>query len=56
MNDAKHSSPNEHSSPSDATKDGGSDKKPFVEPELRCETDLVGGTAHRSFFETDTVS
>jgi len=31
-------------------------RKPFVEPELRCETDLVDGTGDREFFETTMES
>jgi hypothetical protein len=39
---------NAHSQPSDPPDES---RKPFVEPELRRETDLIRGTGDRTWFE-----
>lgn len=50
MNDTSSSSDPDRCPPSDDA--DGADQKPFVEPELRCETDLLVGTADRHHFGT----
>ncbi len=46
------SSGTESSSQSDETDAPDESRKPFVEPELRHETDLIRGTGDRRFFES----
>lgn len=52
-----HSDPSEHpSKPAHPEGEQPDPRKPFVEPELRCESDLIGGTGDRHFFETTASS
>jgi hypothetical protein len=50
------SSDSETPSQNSNTPDSADERKPFVEPTLRRETDLVGGTAERDFFGTSSMS